>query len=71
VSGVWEPFGYTADDSDRLERIAAELVDAGATDNVTTARRAIAAITWRPACDAMMRDGRTLASDLAEELRNR
>ncbi len=54
---LWEHFGYTADDSDRLERIAGELVDRGAAADITIARRAIAAVTFQPALAAMKAQG--------------
>lgn len=52
---VWEAFGYSGDDCRRLERIAQALVREGATDDITVARRAIAAITWRPLAEQMHR----------------
>lgn len=66
---VWEPFGYGPEDSEMLERIAHELVDAGATNDVAIARRAIAAITWKPAYAELISDGHTLVDELRERTR--
>lgn len=57
MTGIWEPFGYTAEESDELERTVAQLVARGSAAEPHIARRAIAAITWQPALDAMQKTG--------------
>ena len=57
TTGIWEPFGYTAEESDELERTVAELVARGSAAEPHIARRAIAAITWPSALEAMQQAG--------------
>jgi hypothetical protein len=54
---LWVPFGYTAAESRELERTVAELVARGSAKEPHIARRAIAAITWQPALEAMQKAG--------------
>lgn len=64
---TWRAFGYDDVDARRLERIAEECVRSGAADDITTARRAIACVTWRPYADELVRNRRAVVDQLDAE----